>query len=104
MFNFGKKILFYECKDYALTRAVEMQMKPEIKMETKTHFEMVFHKGIRTITVSIFKYSGVPLTVDVHDSYFLLRIPRETFTKTTKYKDYMNELLVKIDQANIKRP
>ena len=38
MFNFGKKILFYECKDYALTRAVEMQMKPEIKMETKTHF------------------------------------------------------------------
>lgn len=105
MFNFGKnKIMFYECKDYALTRAVEMHMKPEIKLETKTHFEMIFHKGIRQISVSIFKDSGAPLTIDVHDSYFLLRVPRKTFTNSTKYKEFINELLLKIDQANIQRP
>lgn len=102
---FGKnKIAFYECKNYALVRASEMCMKPEIKLETETNFEIVFHKGIRKISVSLIKHSGSPLIVDTHDSYFLLRIPRETFTNITKYKDYMNNLLVKIDHATIQRP
>lgn len=49
----------------------------------------------RTVNISLISVGG-KMTVDVADSYFLLRIPKETFNKIDKYKQFVISLAQKL--------
>ena len=100
MLNFLRKksLTFYTCKDYLFTRAREMSLNPNITTDTASHYEIEFTKGTRKVTVTMFVYKHSPVTIDVKDSHFILRIPRTTANSDDKFKLAANEILCKIDQ------
>ena len=83
---FGKKISFYEAKDFLITQS--RFLKPEVSMETETFIELCIVRNKRRVCISI---TNLPngVKVDITDSYYLLHIPQETFKNITKYKAFI---------------
>ena len=90
---FKKDLPFGECKEY-----MELQLRPlnpsTINETTKSITYNIRVKN-RTVNISLIGVGG-RMTVDVTDSYFLLRIPKETFNKIDKYKQFVISLAQKL--------
>lgn len=91
---FKHGITLYECKDYLYTNS--LNMRPEIIINEPTHMKLKFKHNNRSITICVFQNDGYPITVDVEDSFFMLREPRKTFRTREKYQTYIFNILQKI--------
>lgn len=98
---FKKTISFYECKDYFIMNSREL--KPTIQDETNSTITFVMSKGKRSIKVCL-KSIGNKILVDITDSFYLLRIPQETFSDIKKYKPYILQIVGKLyDELEIEK-
>lgn len=91
---FRKGIMFYECKDFLVTNSV--YMRPDIVIDTKTHFEISIKKGPRKINIALISHARHPMEVDITDSFFMFREPRKSFKNKEKFQTYMLDMLKKI--------
>ena len=86
---FKKDLSFTECKDYLLMQI--RQLEPTEHSSTSKSITLKVQKKNRVITIVLSIMSGKAI-LDITDSYYLLRIPRETFTSIDKYKMYVIQL------------
>lgn len=86
---FKKDLSFSECKDYLLIQI--RQLEPTEHSSTSKSITLKIQKKNRVITIVLSIMSGKAI-LDITDSYYLLRIPRETFTRIDKYKMYVIQL------------
>lgn len=92
---FGRsKITFADCKQYLLQNI--SILNPQLNQETSSTVSYNLIQNKRVITLKIAELSKGIITVDVTDSFYLLRIPNEKFKDFTKYKNYMLNLINKI--------
>ena len=90
---FKKDLPFVECKEY-----MELQLRPlnpSTINETTTSITYSIRVKNRTVNVSLISVGG-KMTVDVTDTYFLLRIPKETFNKIDKYRQFVISIAQKL--------
>lgn len=98
MFGLGKdRLMYHECKDYLLTSST--RLKPIVKQDSKTRFELQFTRKERHITIALITTNGASVEVDVSDNYYMLRIPRAKFTKKEKCFPYMMDIINKVETA-----
>ena len=89
---FGKQINFREAKNFLIDMLDGNKFT--LKEDTDNYLEIEVTEKKRYI---IFKlYFNKKLTVDITDSYFLLRVPKTTFKKIEKYKEFIVESVNKI--------
>ena len=91
---FKKTISFYECKQYLIQNLVILN--PQLNQETSSTVSYNLIQNRRVITLKIAELSKGTITVDVTDSFYLLRIPNEKFKDFTKYKNYILNLLSRL--------
>jgi hypothetical protein len=95
---FGKKISFYECKDYFITTARSLNFT-EIE-NSQNCFSVKAMKGSRTITITISSYRRNKVSVDILDSFGLIRIPKEDFFKMEEFRTFIvnscNQILLEL--------
>ena len=90
---FKKDLPFSECKEY-----MEVQLRllnPSTVNETTKSITYSIRVKNRTVNISLISVGG-KVTVDVTDTYFLLRIPRETFNKIDKYRQFVISIAQKL--------
>ena len=89
---FGKPRLdFLDIRRYVLDNLTEFDYV--IKNETESSAEIGIKINSRVITIRLSLYKNKRLTVDVTDSYFLLRIPRAEFKELQDYKQFITSLI-----------
>ena len=86
---FKKDLSFPECKDYLLMQI--RQLEPKEQSSTSKSITLKVQKKNRIITIVLSIMNGKAI-LDITDSYYLLRIPRETFTSIDKYKMYVIQI------------
>ena len=64
-----------------------------VKNETENSAEVDLRINSRNITIRLSLYRNKKLTVDVTDSYYLLRIPRAEFKDMKSYKQFITDLI-----------
>ena len=67
------------------------QLEPKEQSSTSKSITLKVQKKNRIITIVLSIMSGKAI-LDITDSYYLLRIPRETFTNIDKYKMYVIQI------------
>ena len=77
---------------------MEVQLRPlnpsTVNETTKSITYSIRVKN-RTVNISLISVGG-KMAVDVTDSYFLLRIPKETFNKIDKYRQFVISIAQKL--------
>lgn len=91
---FGKRIMFYECKDFLMTNCV--RLKPVVEIDSNTYLKIKFTNGKRNLFITLHKGRG-SVIVDITDDYYMLRIPQEEFKNVEKYQAYILGMLKKVD-------
>lgn len=91
---FGKKISFYECRDYFLTHI--HAIKYDITADTPTCFAVSCVSGSRHIDVTIGNYKRNKVTIDIIDSFGLIRIPKQEAKTIKEFREFIVNDLTKI--------
>lgn len=89
---FGKQINFREAKNFLIDMLDGNKFT--LKEDTDNYLEIEVTEKKRYIIFKV--YFNKKLTVDITDSYFLLRVPKTTFKKIEKYKEFIVESVNKI--------
>jgi hypothetical protein len=89
---FGKQINFREAKNFLIDMLDGKTFT--LKEDTDNYLEIEVTEKKRCIIFKV--YFNKKLTVDITDSYFLLRVPKTTFKKIEKYKEFIVESVNKI--------
>lgn len=84
---FGKKLSFYECKDYFITHIRSFDYT--VLADTNSCFCVRAEKGSRFITITINNFKKGQVVVDITDSFGMLRIPKEKFSKESEYRMFI---------------
>ena len=90
MFGRGK-MSFYECKQYLIQNLVILN--PQLQNETSSTIVYSITQGRRVINIKLAELVKGIITIDVTDSFYLLRIPTEKFKDFQKYKNYTINLI-----------
>jgi hypothetical protein len=91
---FGKKISFYECKDYFLTHI--RAIKYNITADTPNCFSVSCVSGSRHIDVTIGNYKRNKVTIDIIDSFGLIRIPKQEAKTIEGFREFIVNDFTKI--------
>lgn len=93
---FGKKISFYECKDYIISNIKAFDFN--VDENSQKCFSVKITQGSRVIVITISSYKRNKVNVDILDSYGIIRIPKEDFSKMEEFKTFIvnscNKILV----------
>ena len=80
---FGKKLSFYMCKDYFMTHVKALDY--HVTVDSENCFVVEIANGSRKINVTLTSYKRGKVSIDITDSYGILRIPKY---ETSKFDDF----------------
>lgn len=91
---FGSKISFIECRD--ILQNYLIQRHPKIITDETNCFTLRIQVDSRDVDISIKSLKRNKVTLDVDDSFGIIRIPRTDFKNIVEFKEFLVNCFGKI--------